>query len=108
MAQDDHGRAVEGELLRRGIECHVGRLDALLLVEEPIERSIDPADHPGKRAEVLGQVEQALAQEPALYLVVDCDVRAAEAVDRLLGVTDDEELALRGLELAPVALLAVA
>ncbi|MYD86991.1 MAG: hypothetical protein F4Y14_12910 [Acidobacteria bacterium] len=42
------------------------------------------------------------------HLPVDADVGAPEAVDRLLGVSHQEELARPGRHLAPVALVGIA
>ncbi len=42
--------------------------------------------------------------DPAAHLAIDRDVGAAEPVDRLLGIADDEEAAGQRLRLAPVGL----
>ena len=72
------------------------------LLEEPVEGVVDPLDHARDRAEVLDDLAQAVGERAALDLVVDADVGAAEAVDRLLRIADDEQLAVGGHELAPV------
>ena len=56
------------------------------------------------RAEVLLEPLEAAGQRPALDRVVGGDVGAAEAVDRLLRIADDEQAPGLRHELAPVAL----
>src|SRR5262245_26750373 len=67
------------------------------------ERRVDEPLHRWQRAEARGQLDHGrapLAQE-VLDLLVDADVRAAEAVDRLLRIADHEELAGGRRHVAP-------
>ena len=47
---------------------------------------------------------RACCEQPVLHLLVDSDVRTAEAVDRLLGITNQEQLSWDGTDIAPIGL----
>ncbi len=67
--------------------------------EDVVEALVDEGEHGRDGAEVGGEGQDfpTARFDEALHLLVDRDVGAAEAVDALLGVADDEELAgLRG------------
>ena len=72
--------------------------------EDLVEALVDEGEDGGHGAEVGGEGEHfpAARLDEALHLLVDRDVGAAEAVDRLLRVADDEELARRQAAAAPV------
>ena len=87
---------VRDERPRGGVEVPVR--------EHLVEPLVDEGDDRRDRAEVGGEGEglAAASLDEALRLLVDRDVGAAEAVDRLLGVADDEELARLQAAAAPV------
>ena len=62
---------------------------------------VDELDHGGDGAEVLDQGD--VLAHPLLDLLIESDVGAPEAVDRLLGVADQEELAGHQLGIQPVS-----
>ena len=75
----------------RGVVARTRRLRA----EQRVERVVEPVQDAARTAEVDAQLRlanRALAQ-PLTDLVVHGDVGAAEAVDALLGIADDGELA---------------
>ena len=65
------------------------------------EYVIHPGDDWTQGAEVLGKIFSP-ASDTLVQLLDLLDVRAAEAVDRLLGIPHDEQLAGRGAHFAPV------
>ena len=69
------------------------------------ERRVDGRWIAGTARKLVAQLDhgRAAAAQERLHLLVDADVGAAEAVDRLLRVADDEELARHRRHLAPVA-----
>ena len=75
------------------VELRVRRLHALLLDEHAVEHAVRPVEHAADRAEVLDELRLAARERAVADRVVDGDVGAAEAVDRLLRVADDGEAA---------------
>ena len=103
VVAQQHGDARAVRVGAERFDPLVPRLATLLavLVEDVGEDVVDPLHDRRRGAEVLaddleGAGPAGLAGDLALDLVVHADVRAAEAVDGLFGVADDEELA--GLE----------
>ena len=82
-----------------------GRLERELRQQERSragEQFADGADQPRRRPVVVFQPERfSRRAKPVLGLQVGEDVGAAEAVDRLLRVADDEQPAVRGGAVAP-------
>ena len=74
------------------------RLRVFGLPEDLVEALVDEGEDGGDGAEVGGEGQHfpTVRLDEALHLLVDGDVGPAEAVDALLGVADDEELAWRG------------
>jgi hypothetical protein len=70
------------------------------------ERRVHGLLYDGARPEAGGEMEQLgpRRQQQLLHVLVERDVRAAEAVDRLLGIADDEELAGSRLRAPPIGL----
>ena len=95
--ETDGGRLAS--LRPRDERCIIGLRFAL---HPQVEEVVDPVDDRRLGAEVL--LEQDAGSADRLpHLCHLLNVGAAEAVDRLLGVADDEELAFDGLDFAPVA-----
>jgi hypothetical protein len=95
-------RGVRADRDQRG----VGRLRRhaahVLGPHEVAEHEVDQVDDRPARAEVCGQREAAPARAEAVGgLEEQRDVRPPEAVDRLLGVAHEEQVALAGGDLAP-------
>src|SRR6266542_4538165 len=88
------------------IERLVRGLDAGDALHVIFKVEVEPIDERRWRAEALGQ-HHAIGglSEARVDLVVDPDVGASEAVNRLLRVAHDEELSGQQSQLAPVALL---
>ena len=48
-----------------------------------------------------------VASSLCFHFLVDSDVRTAEAVDRLLGITNQEQLSWNGPDIAPIGLVSI-
>src|SRR5207237_7126506 len=85
-------------LKRRGIAGHDRR-----------KRGVDERLNPGHAAETRRQLgcPGAAVDEPPADVPIDPDVRASKAINRLLGIPDDEEPAWHRNDLAPVVFLGV-
>ena len=94
--------------VRRILMCHqrnIGGLDARRTRHGFPELIVDPVKDRRQASEVLDKFDThatAFRRELLVHLVVDRDIGAAEAVDRLLGVTDDEEPSRHNLECPPI------
>ena len=73
-------------------------------VHDRRERGVDDRLDPGHAAKTRGQCDAARTggNEPLAHLAVNRDVRATEAVNRLLGIADDEEPARHRRDGPPV------
>ena len=80
---------------------HIGWLHPALGLHVSVEVVVDPLQHRPHRAEVLDQALLGVA-EPLEQVVVDRDVRAAEAVDALLRIAHNEELPVYQGRVSPV------
>jgi hypothetical protein len=69
--------------------------------ERGIHETLDRRDRPEARGEV--DTRRAARYEQLLDRLIGADVRAAEPVDRLLRIADDEELARRRRRVLPAA-----
>ena len=87
-----------------------GRCRVLGRAHQRRERAVDQALDGGHGTEARGEGDARHAAPAELlgHLPVDPDVGAPEAIDRLLGVSDQEELAGPGRHLAPVTLIGIA
>ena len=83
-------RAVLARLGPAGVERSVRRLDERLGLDHRAEHAVDPVDDGGAGAEV-GRQRGRRGVELGGRGEVGRDVRPPEAVDRLLGVADDEQ-----------------
>jgi hypothetical protein len=108
--QRDERRAAR-HLVARGLERHVVRLAAVgSPLHQRLEGGVDGGLERRRRAEARREMQQRravrgpLREQAILHLLVDGDVRAPEAVDRLLRVADREELAGARARTAPVGL----
>ena len=104
----DRGLARLGRPHRR--QRHVVRLHGDGIAGHPRrERGVDGVLDLGHGAEAAAQrhARRPVAPELLAHRLVDADVGAAEPVDRLLGVADDEQLARRGPDGAPVGLVRI-
>ena len=95
---------------RRRAPAPAARSCACSVAASPVmqrrERGVDRALNRRHATEAGGQLRRRRAPWRAqlrAHLLVDADVGAAEAIDRLLRVADDEQLAGRGRHGAPVA-----
>ncbi len=91
---------------RQGDVAGLGRYrqgDVLGVVHQGAERRVDPIDDGLGCPEVRGELDHptGLGSETGLGGEKGGHVGAAEAVDRLLGVTDDEQVAIRHPHLVP-------
>ena len=89
VADDGDCGFVCGDLVAEGFEVFPGGLLGAALGDQGSEDGVDELGDAGRGAEVLGELGQSCLLV-ALDLVELADVGAAEAVDRLLGVADEE------------------
>ncbi len=70
------------------------------------EGRIDEGLQTREAAEARGEVEEfgACCQQSVLHFLIDGHVGTAEAVDRLLGITDEEQLSWNATDIAPISL----
>ena len=90
-----------------GLERNVGGLASIRAgVHDRCEGRIDEGLQRWEAAEACVEVEEFRAgcEQSLFHLLVDSDVRTAEAVDRLLGIADQEQLSRNGTDIAPVGL----
>jgi hypothetical protein len=60
---------------------------------------------PGSSVEV--QEFRACREESVFHFLVDSNIRTAEAVDRLLGITNQEQLSWNGTDIAQIGLTGI-
>jgi hypothetical protein len=104
LAEGEHDRRPpRARRARRLVEFDVAGLHTRLAREHCVEHGVERGEQLRVRAEVRRDLFMLAFERAVADLVVDRDVGAAEAVDRLLGVPDDREPARRWAKRPPVA-----
>ena len=93
-------RLPAGRVVAVPVQRLVRRLGPRLGGDQPGEHVVDPVQQRSGAAEVRGELHRPA--DPVLGVQVGGDVGAAEPVDALLGVPDDEQPPRRDLHVAPV------
>ncbi len=95
-SRDSTGRRIDGD---------VGRLHAVLSLDEVFERAVHSVQDRGVAAKVGGETAlDAILRFDYFFddFEVGLDIRAAKSVDRLLRIADDENLSGDDFYLTPV------
>ena len=104
LAEREHDRRpLRARRVRRLVELDVRWLHARLAHEDVVEYGVERGEQLRVRAEVRRDLLVRARERAVSHLVVDGDVGAAEAVDRLLRVADDRQPARRRCQRPPVA-----
>ena len=105
-----HDGRLTGQCRTMGSERDVGRLERQRVAgHDRTERVVHARLDPGDAAEAGIEVQGLRAErgQPVADFAVDADVRAAEAVDRLLRIADEKQRAGPGTRAPPVRLVVV-